>query len=100
MWTFFTVTEISQSLCSNREQEPQIVLNFLHCVPDSPPPAPFQTLPLTRDYVALAKGFPALALISEGDLERDFAPFAEALGAALDPIVTDFRRQMVITFPP
>ena len=49
-----------------------------------------------RDYVSLAKGFPALALMSEGDLARDFTPFAEALEGALDPIVTDFRLQMVM----
>lgn len=50
-----------------------------------------------RDYVALAKGFPALALMSEGDLSEDFGPFASALEGALDPIVTDFRQQMVRT---
>lgn len=48
-----------------------------------------------RDYVALAKGFPALALMSERDLSEDFGPFAAALEGALDPIVADFRRQMV-----
>lgn len=48
-----------------------------------------------RDYVSLAKGFPALALMSEDDLVRDFAPFAVALEAALDPIVASFRRQLV-----
>lgn len=51
--------------------------------------------PNERDYVALAKGFPALALMSESDLEDDFGPFAAALKGALDPIVADFRRQMV-----
>ena len=45
--------------------------------------------------MALAKGFPALALMSESDLSEDFGPFAAALEAALDPIVADFRRQMV-----
>lgn len=45
--------------------------------------------------MALAKGFPALALMSEGDLAQDFGPFATALEGALDPIVADFRRQMV-----
>eukprot|EP00752_Nemacystus_decipiens_P006520 g5871.t1 len=49
---------------------------------------------MNRDYVALAKGFPALALMSEGDLSEDFGPFAAALERALDPIVADFRRQM------
>ncbi|CBJ26038.1 conserved unknown protein [Ectocarpus siliculosus] len=49
---------------------------------------------MNRDYVALAKGFPALALMSESDLLEDFEPFAAALEAALDPIVADFRRQM------
>lgn len=48
-----------------------------------------------RDYVALAKGFPALALMSEEDLTGNFEPFAAALEGALDPIVADFRRQMV-----
>lgn len=33
--------------------------------------------------------------MSEGDLSDDFGPFASALEGALDPIVTDFRRQMV-----
>lgn len=33
--------------------------------------------------------------MSESDLSEDFGPFAEALEAALDPIVADFRRQMV-----
>lgn len=47
--------------------------------------------------MALAKGFPALALMSEGDLAKDFKPFAEALKGALDPVVADFRRQMVRT---
>lgn len=51
--------------------------------------------PSRRDYIALAKGFPALALMSEGDLAEDFSPFAEALRNALDPIVADFRKQMV-----
>lgn len=51
--------------------------------------------PPGRDYIALAKGFPALALMSEGDLSDDFGPFASALEGALDPIVTDFRLQMV-----
>lgn len=55
------------------------------------------TLPRDRDYIALAKGFPALALMSEGDLSEDFGPFASALEGALDPIVTDFRQQMVRT---
>lgn len=50
---------------------------------------------MDRDYVALAKGFPALALMSEVDLAEDFGPFAAALEGALDPIVVDFRRQMV-----
>lgn len=45
--------------------------------------------------MALAKGFPALALMSEGDLAQEFGPFATALEGALDPIVADFRRQMV-----
>ena len=45
--------------------------------------------------MALAKGFPALALMSESDLSEDFGPFAAALEGALDPIVADFRRQMV-----
>lgn len=45
--------------------------------------------------MALAKGFPALALMSESDLSEDFGPFAVALEGALDPIVADFRRQMV-----
>eukprot|EP00903_Cladosiphon_okamuranus_P008724 g8356.t1 len=49
---------------------------------------------MNRDYVALAKGFPALALMSESDLSEDFGPFAAALEGALDPIVADFRRQM------
>ncbi|CAM9184861.1 unnamed protein product [Ectocarpus fasciculatus] len=49
---------------------------------------------MNRDYLALAKGFPALALMSESDLAEDFEPFAAALEAALDPIVADFRRQM------
>lgn len=48
--------------------------------------------------MALAKGFPALALMSESDLEEDFGPFAAALKGALDPIVADFRRQMVSAF--
>lgn len=52
---------------------------------------------IVRDYVRLAKGFPALALMSEDDLAQDFAPFAKALEAALDPIVADFRRQLVST---
>jgi len=33
--------------------------------------------------------------MSESDLEDDFGPFADALKGALDPIVADFRRQMV-----
>lgn len=45
--------------------------------------------------MALAKGFPALALMSERDLSEDFGPFAAALEGALDPIVADFRQQMV-----
>lgn len=45
--------------------------------------------------MALAKGFPALALMSEDDLAQDLAPFAAALESALDPITTNFRRQMV-----
>lgn len=45
--------------------------------------------------MALAKGFPALALMSEGDLAQDFGSFATALEGALDPIVGDFRQQMV-----
>lgn len=53
------------------------------------------TAAIQRDYLALAKGFPALALMSESDLAEDFEPFAAALEAALDPIVADFRRQMV-----
>lgn len=48
--------------------------------------------------MALAKGFPALALMSESDLSEDFGPFAAALEGALDPIVADFRRQMVSAF--
>lgn len=48
-----------------------------------------------RDYINLAKGFPALALMSEEDLVDDFGPFAAALKNALDPIVTEFRLQLV-----
>lgn len=48
-----------------------------------------------RDYLRLAEGFPALALMGQGDLAQDFEPFAVALESALDPIVTDFRLQLV-----
>ena len=68
------------------------VLSRLHSTERLPT---YPTRPRDRDYVALAKGFPALALMSEGDLSEDFGPFASALQGALDPIVTDFRQQMV-----